>query len=128
MKSAREAITEAYKALEEAFYRGDADALAQIYTDDAEWLVPDAPPIKGRVAISQAWKNALGDGGNRVHVEVREVNESGDWAYEVGAFTTTAPDGKVLSVGKYIVIWKRHANGDWKTHRDVFNWDVPPGR
>ena len=54
------------------------------------------------------------------------MEERGDWAYEVGAFTATAPDGAVFNAGKYIVIWQRQPNGDWKTHRDIFIWDVPP--
>src|SRR5215467_1437304 len=72
MAEVRDEITEAYKAFEENFFKGDADALSLIYTDDAEWLVPEAPPIKGRAAIAQAWKGVIGPGGNRVRVEVRE--------------------------------------------------------
>jgi ketosteroid isomerase-like protein len=49
------------------------------------------------------------------------MKESGDWAYEVGAFSASAPDGAVLNSGKYIVIWKRDPNGGWKIHRDIFN-------
>ena len=45
MASIRDEITEAYNAMEEAFFKGDAEALASVYTEDAEWLVPEAPPI-----------------------------------------------------------------------------------
>jgi len=126
VQPAREQILEAYKAFEDAFFRGDADRLSQIYTDDAEWLVPGAPPIRGRAAIAAAWKGLIGSGGNRVRVDVREVVESGDWAFEVGTFTATSPEGTTLNAGKYIVVWKRAASGVWKTHRDIFNWDIPP--
>jgi hypothetical protein len=61
-------------------------------------------------------------------VKIGEVQESGDWAYEVGTFSASAPDGKVLNAGKYIVIWKRESTGEWKTHRDIFNWDIPPSQ
>jgi len=126
MAEVRDEITEAYRAFEENFFKGDADALSLIYTDDAELLVPEAPPIKGRKAIVQAWRGIVGSGGNRVRVEVREVQDSGDWAFEVGSFTVTAPDGALLNAGKYIVVWKRQSNGAWKVHRDIFNWDIPP--
>jgi len=99
MASIRDEITKAYKAMEEAFFKGDAEALSSIYTEDAEWLVPEAPPICGRQAIAQAWKGVIGNGGNRVRVETREVQERGDWAYEIGAFTATASDGAVLNAG-----------------------------
>jgi uncharacterized protein (TIGR02246 family) len=126
MAAIREEIAQAYRSLEEAFFRGDADAISQVYTEDAEWLVPEAPPIKGRAAIAQVWKQIVGNGGNTLRIEVREVSESGEWAYEVGGFTATSPDGGVLNAGKYIVIWRRQADGSWKTYRDIFNWDVPP--
>ena len=126
MAGVRDEIMQAYKAFEEAFVKGDATALSLIYTEDAEWLVPEAPPIKGREAIAQAWKGVIGPGGNRVRVEVREVQDNGDWAFEVGSFTAIARDGAVLNAGKYIVIWKRQSNGAWKTYRDIFNWDIPP--
>jgi ketosteroid isomerase-like protein len=128
MKTAREAIVEGYKAFERAFSRGDADAVSQMYTDDAEWLVPEAPIVRGRKAIAEVWKSIIGVGGNTIRVDVGEVEQNGDWAYEVGSFTASAPDGSVLNAGKYIVIWKRQSNGAWKTHRDIFNWDVPPGK
>jgi hypothetical protein len=32
----------------------------------------------------------------------------------------------VLNAGKYIVIWQQQPNGDWKTHRDIFNREIPP--
>lgn len=124
--SARVAIAAAYEVFEDAYYRGDAETIAQAYTEDAELLVPGAPAVKGRQAIAQAWKKIIGAGGNRLDIRTIEVQEAGDWAYEVGRFTAKAPEGKVLSVGKYIVIWKRQDGGEWKTYRDIFNLDVQP--
>lgn len=125
-ESAREAIPAIYKTMEDAFKKGDAEAIAQAYTEDAEWYVPEAPVIKGRPAIARAWKANVGSGGNRLRVEVAEVEQSGDRAHEVGRFTISGPDGAVLSAGKYIVIWARQPDGEWKTRRDIFNWDIPP--
>ena len=126
MRKAREAIAEGYKAFEQAYYRDDADTIGRMYTVDAELLVPEAPTISGRVAITQVWKMIVGSGGNTVRVKIGEVQESGDWAYEVGTFRASAPDDSVLNAGKYIVIWKRQADGEWWIHRDIFNWDIPP--
>jgi uncharacterized protein (TIGR02246 family) len=126
--SAREAIKAWYDVAEDAFYRGDAETLAQSYTDDAELFVVDSPVVRGKEAIAKNWKQALGTGGNKLNVETWEVQETGDWAYETGRFTASTPSGQSLFVGKYIVIWKRDANGNWKAHRDISNWEVPPGR
>jgi ketosteroid isomerase-like protein len=99
-----------------------------MYTEDAEWLIPEEPVVRGRQAIAQAWKRRLGSGGNNVRVDIGEVQESGDWAYEVGRFTTSAPDGSVLNAGNYIVVWKRGSTGEWKAHRDIFNADIAPAQ
>jgi ketosteroid isomerase-like protein len=93
-----------------------------VYTEDAEWLVPQAPVVRGRQAIAQAWRGIIGSGGNNLRIEICELQESGDWTYEVGRFEASAPKGTILNSGKYIVIWKRQATREWKTHRDIFNW------
>jgi ketosteroid isomerase-like protein len=126
MTKAREAIAEGYKAFELAFYKGDADAISRMYTEDAELLIPEAPIVRGREAIAQVWKSIVGSGGTTTRVNTGEVQESGEWTYEVGTFEASAPDGKILNAGKYIVIWKRQSTGEWKIHRDIFNWDIPP--
>jgi uncharacterized protein (TIGR02246 family) len=128
MMRAHEAIAEGYKAFEEAFHRGDADTISRMYTEDSEWLIPEAPVVRGREAIAQGWKRIIGSGGNTVRVDIGEVQESGDWAYDIGRFTASAPDGSVLNAGKYIVIWRRQSTGEWKIHRDIFNWDIPPAQ
>ena len=99
-----------------------------MYTEDAELLIPDAPIVSGREAIAQVWRSIVGSGGSSVRVNTGEVQESGDWAYGVGAFATSAPDGKFLNAGKYIVIRKRQSLGEWKIHRDIFNGDIPPSQ
>src|SRR6185295_12267742 len=63
MTKAREAIAAGYKAFEQAFYRGDADTISQMYTEDAELLIPEVPLVRGREAIAQVWKSILGSGG-----------------------------------------------------------------
>jgi ketosteroid isomerase-like protein len=127
MTKTREAIAEGYKAFESASYRGDADTISRMYTEDAELLIPEAPIVSGREAIARVWKTIVGSGGDTTHVTTGELQESGDGcAWEVGEFSANAPDGKLLNAGKYIVIWKRQPTGEWKIHRDLFNWDIPP--
>jgi|GraSoiStandDraft_41_1057321.scaffolds.fasta_scaffold2367061_1 uncharacterized protein (TIGR02246 family) len=126
MRSARETVANEYRSLAKAFHDGDAATIAELYTDDAELFIPGAPVIEGKDAIHGAWKNIVGSGGNTVTIDVREVQESGDLAYDTGRFTATGPDGSILNTGKWIVIWQRQASGDWKVHRDFFHWDTPP--
>ena len=98
-----------------------------MYAEDGQWFIANAPVVvTGRAAIARAWKQQIGAGGNNLRIDVVEVQESGDWAYEVGKFNVSAPDGNSLIAGKYIVIWKL-IGGEWKTYRDLFNTDAPPG-
>src|SRR5438270_4958050 len=99
--SAREVVAKEYAAMAAAFQSGDADSIAEMYTDDAEMFVPGLPVIEGKNAIRETWRSILGSGGNRVVIDVREVQESGDLAYDTGRFTATAPDGSVLNTGKW---------------------------
>jgi ketosteroid isomerase-like protein len=121
-------IGEAYKAFEAAFHRGDADAISRMYTEDAELLIPEAPIFRGREAIRGVWANIVGSGGNTVRVATLELQDAGDWTYDVGTFQVSGPSGDVLNAGKFIVIWKRETTGETRIHRDIFNWDIPPAR
>jgi ketosteroid isomerase-like protein len=114
--------------MEDAFQAGRADAIAHTYAADAERFVPEFPVVRGRPAIEQDWKTVVGKGGNRLRVEIAEVEQAGDRAHEIGRFTISAPDGDVLAAAKYLVIWERQADGEWKARRDIFNWDIPPSR
>ena len=126
MASARETVERSYRAVEEAFYKGDAAPISLMYTDDAEVFIPGAPVLQGRHSIHEAWEKIVGAGGNTLRTVIREVQESGDLAYDTGDFTTTAPNGSVLNAGKWIVVWKRQSTGEWKIHRDFMHWDIPP--
>jgi uncharacterized protein (TIGR02246 family) len=119
-------IDSGYRRFEDAFSRGDAETISQIYTDDAEWLVPGAPPIIGRAAIEATWKTLVGEGGNFLKITTLQLQQAGTWAWELGTFVATDPGGSVLNAGKYLVIWQRQPDGRWLTHRDIFNWDIAP--
>jgi ketosteroid isomerase-like protein len=45
-------------------------------------------------------------------------------AVEVGRYVLTDSTGAAFDEGKYIVWWKRTADG-WRMHRDIWNSDRP---
>jgi limonene-1,2-epoxide hydrolase len=62
----------------QAFNRGDADALASLYTDDAvNHQVADSP-VQGRVNIRQMF--ATGFASTQMHCIVENIFEDGQWA------------------------------------------------
>src|SRR5713101_8911696 len=58
----RPAIEAANKKFSEAVAKGDAAALAAMYTTDAQAFPPNSDVVKGRAAIEAMWKGVLDSG------------------------------------------------------------------
>jgi ketosteroid isomerase-like protein len=59
-----------------------------------------------------------------------EVARSGDLGYVIGTYTMITNDAAGRAVndhGKYVVVWKKQPDGNWKAVADIFNSDLPPG-
>ena len=58
-----------------------------------------------------------------------DMSASGDLGYTAGTFALTTNDatGKpVVEQGKYIEVWKKQSDGEWKVIEDIFNPDAAP--
>ncbi|GAC1514190.1 MAG: hypothetical protein NVS1B4_01270 [Gemmatimonadaceae bacterium] len=128
----RAAIDAANTQAVEAYNRGDVTSFVQVYADDA-WVMPaNMPAQKGRPAITEYWQGGWKMGVRNVKLKTLELRGRGDMAYEVGSYELDvqpqegASPGAVTAHdrGKYIVIWKRSATGQWQWYRDCFNTDV----
>jgi uncharacterized protein (TIGR02246 family) len=115
----REAVEAGNRAFIAAFLRGDAKAVAELYTEDARVIAPGSPVARGRAAIAAFWQKSIDSGVKEVALETADVESSGDLAAETGAVRQVAKDGRV-SEARYVVVWKR-VNGTWKLHRDTWN-------
>jgi uncharacterized protein (TIGR02246 family) len=106
-----------------AFNKGDAVAIAAMYTDDATVLPQGGPMIKGATAIKDMWAGevkTLGDA-KLTTVELHTMGEV--MAYEIGTATAnTKGDQPHQVAGKYLVIWRRSGT-TWKIAADIFNFD-----
>lgn len=114
---------------EAAYARGDAEAMAALYTPDAALLPPGAGRIDGREGIAATWQQFMDMDVRDVALETVELEVYGDSAAEVGTYTLTAPDGeggRVTGQGKYIVLWRKGDDGVWRLHRDIWN-ETPAG-
>jgi uncharacterized protein (TIGR02246 family) len=117
--SVREAVESGNRAFIAAFLRGDARAVAELYTEDAQVIAPGAPIASGRSAIAAAWQATINTGVKDLTLQTAQVESSGDLACETGIVRLVAKDGKVTE-GRYVVVWKREGR-QWKLHRDVWN-------
>ena len=107
----------------------DLDGTVSYYSDDASMLAPNAPIATGKEAIRAAWASLLvPDASVSWQVSKDEVARSSDLAYLMGAYQLTMkdPQGKpVTDHGKFVEVWKKQADGKWKTVADIFNSDLP---
>ena len=103
------------------FASGNTDELAELYTDDAEVMAPNSPPVSGRSAIREFWDGVRKAGIVRIDVKTLETSRTGvDTIFEVGKYTLYGVPGYALDDGKYIVIWRREGNR-WMLYRDIWN-------
>lgn len=107
------------------------DAMPSYYAEDGSMLPPNAPIVTGREAIHTAWKQMFEMPGFSLSWQPArvEVARSGDLAYSQGTYEATTNDPKgnpVKDSGKYVVVWRKGADGSWKAVADMFNSDLPP--
>ena len=107
-----------------AFSRGDAAALAAIYTEDGKLLPPHSDIITGKQAIEAFWQGAMDMGIKQIRLESLDVEGEGHMAYDVGKVTLLGADGQMIDTGKYVVVWKQE-HGQWKVHFDIWNSNLP---
>ena len=107
----------------------DLDGTVSYYTDDASLLPPNAPIATGKQAIRAVWATMLTpDTTVSWQVSKADVARSGELAYVMGTYQIAAknPQGKSQEDrGKLVEVWKKQADGKWKTVADIFNSDVP---
>lgn len=119
-KATIEKLNDAWTA---AFNKGDAAAVAALYTEDAYVLPPGSAMVKGRTAIEAFWRQAAQQmtDAKLTTVDVLPLGRSA--AREVGTVTLktkSQPPQEV--VGKYVVVWRKIGR-DWKLATDTWNTD-----
>ena len=105
----------------------DFDALVALYTEDAVFMPPNQPAVRGRAAL-RTWMAAF----PRVtacKLNTERIEGRADLAYVRGSFEMTlqpegAP-GPVTSRGKFLEIRRRQPDGAWLLEADIFNSDHP---
>lgn len=122
------AIRETVDAWSKAAGSKELERCLSFYTEDAAVLPFGAPIAKGKDQIRHVWSMLMSNPGYSLRFGPTkiEVAQSGDLAYEIGTFDLTLANeaGKPNAMrGKYVVVWKKQANGMWKAAADIFNTD-----
>jgi uncharacterized protein (TIGR02246 family) len=118
----RSSIEAANKRFVEAFSKGDAARIADMYAEGARVLPPNSPMLQGRQSIQELWQSLISTGA-KLTLNTSDVEAQGNVVYEVGTYELIFPDDK-RDAGKYVVVWKRQ-KGDWKLAIDIWNSNMP---
>lgn len=129
--AAEASLRAADSALQAAVAAKDAARTAALYAMDAVLLPVAEPVVTGRPAIQAEWTKVFGIPGfdNSARLTKVEVAASGDLGYTRGTYATTmaGTDGRsTTEVGKWVSVWRREADGQWRVVADIFNTDTPP--
>ena len=107
-----------------AFRAGDAMGVANMYTEDGAQVEPAGEWRRGREAIAASMKAQL----DTLNVTMREdvpeeIIVAGDYVIEIGQYkhtaTTKVGNNPVSSSGRYMVVWRKDSDGQWRIHRDI---------
>jgi ketosteroid isomerase-like protein len=129
--AAKQAIEAQNARFADALVKGDTATIASTYADDAIVMMSEVPAAHGHDAIAKTFAGM----GSAMKVTAfkltsQDVIVSGDYAIETGAYDMNAqPMAKGAKpehgVGKYLVVWKKQADGSYKILRDIANSDQP---
>ena len=103
------------------------DDLLDLYVADALVLRSNYPPVRGAAAIREFFFGALDAGLGEVEVDPVRVEIDRDMAYEAGRCKALVPGaaGKRREErGKYLWVFARQSNGEWKLAADCWSSDL----
>ena len=113
-------IRRANATFETNFERGDAAAIATLYTSNGILLPTGMNAIEGAAGIQAFWQGAMEMGIKRVKLDSKDIEELADTAIELGNYTLFGANEQQLDQGKYLVVWKEQM-GQWRLHQDIWN-------
>jgi len=119
------AINNIWKEYEASINAGNAVQWASLWTDDGIQMPQGTVPIRGRQSIEKAVADSLNRFSNEQDITILETEIGGDWAFSRGTWISTLTPKETgqsyLIDGKFMTIFRRQRNGDWKIYRDIFN-------
>ena len=106
-----------------AMKTGDAAVIAAPYADDSVFVGVDGSCIRGRAEVEKMYRDRFQRAGlaTSTKIDSKKLVVDGDLAYETGsAEIGVLKDGKpVVRGGRYLTVWQRQPDGDWKIWRNV---------
>jgi uncharacterized protein (TIGR02246 family) len=107
----------------------DVEQTIAYYSDDAIVLPPNAASAMTKEAIRNGWKEMFASPGFVITWQPTrvQVGKSGGVAWVSGTYemTINGANGKPMNDrGKYLAVWEKQADGNWKCAADMWNSDL----
>lgn len=124
-----EAIRVLFTQATEANNQEDADAWADLFTEDAVLMPQGGPVIQGREALLASEKTLNDQFDANITITPIEIVVTGDWAFartEVKGSKTPAEGGEPSVVdAKELLILRRQPDQSWRIYRLIGNTNRP---
>jgi ketosteroid isomerase-like protein len=104
----------------------DAGRFVSFLAADASIYPAGMPIATGEQAIREMHKAMTSSPGFSLRwtPAKAEVSAAGDIGYTTGTYEATMANG--TEKGKYVTLWRKQADGNWKVAEDIFNADSVP--
>ena len=114
-----------------ALASGDVERFSSFVADDAVFLGAGGTVLEGRSAILEDWSPLLEDPTMQLKWEPRRarLSPAGDMGFTYGEWRMTRESDEgslLLGTGRYVSIWQRDDEGNWRVVLDVGNADETP--
>lgn len=116
---------------DEAFFESheNVDQFLKALAENAIFM-PDKAPMARGDSIRTTWEQLISMPGFKLEWQATsaEAAEAGDMGFTIGTYELTVEENgtPMVTVGKYVTIWKKQPDGAWKVAVDCFNGDGPP--
>ena len=111
----------------DAIKNGDSAWVASQYAPDAEILLEKSEPIKGKDILAM-WGQVSRSQTKDWTFTTTDLQGDDNFLIETGTYEIKDDNGKLADKGKYVVVWKKQPNGEWKLYRDMGNSGPAPSK
>ncbi len=113
----------------EAAAAKDVEKTTAYYSDDAIVLPPNATTAATKEAIRNGWKDMFASPGFVITWQSTrvQVGKAGDMGWVSGTYELTMNDASgnpINDRGKYLEVWEKQTEGNWKCRADMWNSDL----
>ena len=127
--TARDEVRNVLAGFVKAVAEKDAQAIVDYYETEAVVLAPNAPMVRGSSALGDLFQGMIDGGVKAIDFDTTDLVEDGSLVIEVGrnvVHAELADGSSVADPGKYLVVYRRQADGSLKMVFDAFSSDSAP--